>query len=272
MTQETTSDFTAAFDAEDNEPTPRVTAPEAPQEPEQPAAEPAPAAPEPKPEEDDPFASLPPKVREILAEVPTLSHRLKSSEGRVAALQRDLAAAREELSKAKAPATPEPAAPRVEEIDALRGELPDVAKALDRVMQMATPKPAQPEAAPARDEPKQPEADPLDAEISLLESDQGYKQPKWREKMNSADYQLFLSLLPRDDRDKALSSSKAAEVASTLAKFDAYMARRTPAPAPTPAAPTQDRIASAAQPQGRARRAPVAPDPSDAFLQAFNDE
>ncbi len=81
--------------ANDDGSEPKVATPDAPDAedvaetpPAKPAKEAKPAETPPVVVDEDPFAGLPPAVRDRLAQVDTLAHSLRTAEGRIAALQR----------------------------------------------------------------------------------------------------------------------------------------------------------------------------------------
>lgn len=242
-----------------------------------PAAEPAVAA-----VEVDPFASLPPAMKDLLARVPTMEHDMKTTMGRVSALQRENEALRRQLTQAPAasPApAPAPAEPtELDEVRAVREQgLPEVADAIQaavrNAMKAAAPAPKPAEAAPAASAPAPASAeDPrLQAEADALSS----LQPDWAPKMNSADFKLWLGTQGQDVQERVLTTDRAIVVLDALTKFDRH--RQAVGSAADQAArlagKRNARAAAAVTPVRGGASAPPsqATDENAAFLQAFNE-
>lgn len=245
----TDADLDAAFDGGFESEQPEHTAPAAD------AAAPAsPEAPEPtdKPSaEDDELANLPPKVREMLAEfqqvkqaaalVPTLEHKLRSAEGRVAALQKAL------------PAPTPPAPPKLEKVERVRAELPEVIEAIEEFVghHVKAAGPAQPAAAGSTETP------------ILAET-----FPQWEQTVAGDDFAKWLDTEGADYANKVKTTTSEAVMLEALTRYD--VAKKYAAQAATQAqrvAQTrQSRATAAAVPQGAGRRAPT---PASTLDEAF---
>jgi hypothetical protein len=256
--------FEQAFNAATAQPAPQ----EAPQKVESEApADAAPAtAPEAvdKPEKkeapaEDPFASLPQQVRELLARVPALEARLEQTT-RVANMVPALQSRLDKLNQ-HAPATEQvPSKSRFAKIDALRNDLPEIADALDEIV-AATHRPE-----PQGQQPEhQAEANPHEEALSSV-------RPTWADDLTSADFQLWLAQQPRDFQAHVQATNKAGDILAALGRFDAFRAQTQTTRQLTQTRST--RMAAAVTPQGdgRRQRAPVAAEDEEeaAFSAAFN--
>lgn len=244
-TTNTEADLDAAFDGgfEDEQPDANSPAADA-------AAPASPAAPEatttePNAEVDD-LAGLPPKVREMLAEfqqvkqaaamVPTLEHKLRSAEGRVAALQKAL------------PAPPPPAPPKLEKVERVRAELPEVIEALEEYVGHHA-KTQQPAAAPAADSTETP---------ILSET-----FPQWEQTVAGDDFAKWLDTEGADYATKVKTTTSEAVMLEALTRYDVaqkyakQQAEQATAAANRVAQTRQSRAAAAAVPAGAGRRAPT---------------
>lgn len=203
-----------------------------------PKADATPAAPAPAPssESNDPYADLPQDVREKLARIPALEHDVASNRARVAALNRKLEQARSSGAPASAPvSTPAPAPEPIPSVERVRGELPEVAQAIEDAIRARVGAAAAPAAAAPAPEPA-PSAPPLkdggdDDAVTDDERWLNENRPGWGTKFVSTDFQLWLSRQPDDYRARVMSTNKAADLVDAFSKFDAA----TPAPAPAPA-------------------------------------
>jgi hypothetical protein len=236
----------------------------------------------------DPFAQSK-MVQKILARQTEQEHALKTSQGRVAALQREL----DQLKKAGGPsraapaASPAPAAaaaepappPKRPEREKVRGELPEVAAAMDEQDQalqdlrkeLEDARAARAEAPPPAPAPARATETQEDVEArQLAELD-----PDWAPKMNSDAFKLWLSTQPEDYRTKVLSSSKAMEVATALKKFDGFMAQRQGDEDEDPAAHRRtSRVERAVAPRGNGSRPGGLKrtlSSAELFVQGFNE-
>lgn len=231
-------------------------------EPEAPATAPeAVAKPDEKPEPiEDPFASLPPQVRELLARVPALEARLEQTT-RVANMVPALQSRIDKMNQAAPPATEQvPSKSRFAKIEAIRADLPEIADALDEIVNDRHPAPEtrQPAAATA-------EANPQEEALTGV-------RPTWADELVSSDFQLWLAQQPADYRAQVAGTSKAKDILTALGKFDAYKAQTQTTRNLNQTRST--RMAAAVTPQGDGRRQPsrVAPEDEEeaAFAAAFN--
>lgn len=230
----------------------------------QPASQPAAETPAPSPEavetpeeaapdEVDELAGLPPKVRDMLTQleslkqaaslVPTLEHRLRSAEGRVAALQKQV------------PAPTPPAPPRLEAVERVRAELPEVVEAMEEYFQSRqAPKQEQ----PAEQEPEAP---------SIL----AQEVPDWEQKVISTEFQQWIKAQEPAYRAKVESTTSEAVMLAAITKFDAHrqITAERQAAAQKAAQTRQARVAAAVVPNGAGRRAPSEPDLEALFAQGF---
>lgn len=168
----------------------------------------------------DPFAGLPPAVRDLLAEIPTLRataetavRQAKESAGRVASLQSRL-----DKLNANPAADQAPAKPRFAKVEALREQgLPEIADALEEIAsateQARTPEP------PA--EPAGAAAPPVDDSLTPDEMALQIARPTWATDLTSTDFQLWLARQPRDYQQRIQNTDKAAEIMGALTQFDA---------------------------------------------------
>lgn len=195
--------------------------------------------------EDDPFASLPQAVRDLLARVPALEARLEQTT-RVANMVPALQSRLDKLNMPTAATDQAPAGRKFAKVEALRHELPEIADALDEIVNdrrapEVVDRPAQP--APAARAP---------AEVSPHEEALTSVRPNWANDLTSADFQLWLARQPRDYQAHVQSTSKSGPILEALGKFDSFRAQTTS---------TQQlnqnrtvRMAAAITPQGDGRR------------------
>jgi hypothetical protein len=235
-----------------------VTEPEQPSEStatEQPSA----ASTEPAKEEDE-FAGLPPKVRAMLAKmealeqaaslVPVLERRVRQAEGRLGDLN------------SRIPVPPPPAPKRLEKVEAVRQDLPEVIDALEEML--ADRMPPKAVEAPQRQEPAETPTPVLDQE-----------RPTWLQDLGSADFRLWLSQQDPAYRERVTSTDQEAVILAALGRFDTQLAaHRARQEAERAAAAKltqtrQTRTAAAAVPQGAARRPLAAMSEEDAMEAAF---
>lgn len=230
----------------------------------QPASQPAaePSAPSPEavepPEsaatdEVDELAGLPPKVRDMLTQleslkqaaslVPTLEHRLRSAEGRVAALQKQV------------PAPTPPAPPRLEAVERVRAELPEVVEAMEEFFQSRQP--------PNQEQPAEPEPE--------VPSILAQEVPDWEQKVISTEFQQWIKAQEPAYRAKVESTTSEAVMLAAITKFDAHrqITAERQAAAQKAAQTRQARVAAAVVPNGAGRRAPSEPDLEALFAQGF---
>lgn len=164
---------------------------------------PAPAEPkvdEPTPAAPDPYAGLPEPVRTALAAIPQFEQRVRSAEGRVAALQRELA------QRPQAPA-PEPEAPRKTALDAIRDELPEVVAAIEEARSQSI------DTDSLRQQIK------AEAMAELQEDLLNDAHPDWAQQVVSQDFQTWLATQPADYQQKVKNTDKARVLSGALSAF-----------------------------------------------------
>lgn len=231
------------------------------------APAPAAATPAPAPAEPvrDPYADLPPAVRDALAKIPTLEHEVVSNRGRIAGLNSALEEARARLSQVSAP--PPPAPPKNEKVEAVRGELPEVADAIESAVAEAlkAARPAAPPPPPAQ-APSTTASSDEDPEMALLNSE----HPGWDKKLTSTDFQLWLTSQPEPFRRQVMTATSSGVVITALGRFDRFQ-EQVSATAQVGAKRTS-RMAAAVTPSGGARPAGGSKEMTEdeAFLAGFN--
>lgn len=234
----------------------------------------------------DPFASLPPQVREVLALVPDVQRDLKRTAGMVSALQSENAKLRNQLAgmqtasqaPAAAPAIQEPA--ELDEVRHVREQgLPEVADAIQAAVRAAINKPAAgPAPAPAASSPA-PAASAAESSVDqhLAEEANALKglHPDWDKKMTSSDFRLWLSTQGSDYADKVMSTDRAIVVAEALTRFEKHhSAARQAAESAAALAGKRNARAAAAVELPRGGAAPANKQVNDeqaAFLAGFNE-
>lgn len=224
----------------------------------------APTEPAPAGEEVDELAGLPPKVRAMLEEfetlkkvaetVPELAHRVRSAEGRVAALQK------------QTPAAPPPAPPTLPAVERIRRELPEVVDAMEEFFQSKQLTTAQPPA---------PKDD--DAPTTLLDQ----AVPDWQIKVASPAFEAWLAKQPAEYQQTVRTTQDEPEMLRAVTRFDAYQEfaterQRTEAAAREAAQRVNqtrtNRAQAAVVPAGAGRRAPPQESLEAAFAAGFNTQ
>ena len=258
---------TANAEAADEPTTPQVGEPAPPQQAAAATAQ-AVATPDENAEpEPDPFASLPPAVRDLLATIPTMraeQEQLRRMANMVPALQ-------SRLDKMNPPASPEspsaPAKSRFAKVEALRNELPEIADALDEIANDRHPAPAAYQPEPRQGQPAQAPATPEEKTLTIA-------RPTWADDLTSSDFQLWLVRQPRDYQAQVQQTNEPGEILAALARYDANKSASTPKQQLNQTRTT--RMAAAVTPQGDGRRKTRAADPGDeeeaAFTAAFNKQ
>jgi hypothetical protein len=201
----------------------------------------------------DELAGLPPKAKAMLAEfealkanlslIPGLEKRLRGAEGRLGDLNSRVTAA------------PPPPPPRLEMVERVRSELPEVIEAMEEMLQSRAPK----------DEPK---AEPVQAAApSILDEE----VPDWQAKVISPEFQTWLQAQDAAYRQKVQSTNSEAVMLTAITRFDVQKtAAATQQAAAAKVAQTRNsRVAAAVVPQGAGRRAPTLPTEEDYFAQGF---
>lgn len=194
-------------------------------------------------QEADELAGLPPTVRAKLeeietlraaaAQVPNLEHKWRSEQGRVAALQ---AALRKQEA-----AAPPPEPPRLEKVERVRAELPEVIEAMEEYFQSR--------------QPQKVEAQP-DAEAPLLIL--GEEAPDWEQTVTGMPFQQWIATQDPAYREKVNKTNSEAVMLAAIIKFDAHQQITTErqAAAQKAAQIRQARVAAAVVPNGSGSRAP----------------
>ena len=219
-----------------------------------PTAAPAPAPATPV----DPYAGLPETVRALLAQVPTLKHSLDSANGRIAAMQKRL----EALPPAAPPAPPP--APLRPKLEAVRGELPEVADAIEEAfaLRQAVQEAEATAAAATKAAATTPVSDDARTDEETLLDE---LHPNWVAKLGGNDFQLWLTQQSPEYANKVRSTGKAAVITDALAKFDVHDAvvKAAAQRAATLAASRHKRVVDAALPTRGNARPPATPPDED---------
>lgn len=259
--------FAAAFafegdtqpDSAEGSPSPAPAPVAAPAAPTPPAPAPATVAPA-----DDPFKEFSPAVRDMFAKIPELENDNRALRGRVPNLQRENEEMRREIAALKArqdatPAAPAaPAAPKA--IDKVRGELPEVADAIEEAVRNALP-PAPPPPAPTPPAPSPAAADPEELAMNAAHAD-------WQATMNSTDFKLWTAMQP--DAQVIQTSEKAAPVIDALTRFKAHQTAAATRSTETRQRTSKRASAAVAPSSNGAPVTPAEQSEHDAFLEAFN--
>lgn len=224
-------------------------------------------------DQDDPFAGLHPKVREMLAKAASVDQalqRLNRVEGSIGGLQSHV----KQLAKPQAQPASDPAAAPVagrsgEKLARLRDDFPEVADAFEEMAQQFARQPVAPAGG-------MPDLDALAGNVreSVRRELQyeliGERHPDWQQSLRSADAQLWMQTLPDDELQEFRNSESAAVVVRYLDKFAEYKSRQQQA------ASVQQRRESVARsavtPQGGAKAGGARrhePSEDDAFDAGF---
>lgn len=221
-------------------------------------------------DQDDPFAGLHPKVREILAKATSMDQalqRLSRMEGSIGGLQSYV----KQLGKPQAQPASDPAAAPVaglsgEKMAKMREDFPELADAFeDFARQMARPTAGNvPDVVALTNEVR--ESVRREMQYELI----GERHPDWQQSLRSADAQLWMQTLPDDELQEFRNSESAAVVVRYLDKFAEYKGRQQQA------ASVQQRRESVARaavtPQGGAKAGGARrhePSEDDAFDAGF---
>ena len=221
-------------------------------------------------DQDDPFAGLHPKVREILAKATSMDQalqRLSRMEGSIGGLQSYV----KQLGKPQAQPASDPAAAPVaglsgEKLAKVREDFPELADAFDEfARQMARPTAGNvPDVVALTNEVR--ESVRREMQYELI----GERHPDWQQSLRSADAQLWMQTLPDDELQEFRNSESAAVVVRYLDKFAEYKGRQQQA------ASVQQRRESVARaavtPQGGAKAGGARrhePSEDDAFDAGF---
>jgi hypothetical protein len=221
-------------------------------------------------DQDDPFAGLHPKVREMLAKTTSVDQalqRLSRMEGSIGGLQSYV----KQLGKPQAQPASDPAAAPVaglsgEKLAKVREDFPELADAFeDFARQMARPAAGNvPDVVALTNEVR--ESVRREMQYELI----GERHPDWQQSLRSADAQLWMQTLPDDELQEFRNSESAAVVVRYLDKFAEYKSRQQQA------ASVQQRRESVARsavtPQGGAKAGGARrhePSEDDAFDAGF---
>ena len=203
---------------------------------------------------EDPFAGLNPQVRELLGSIPRLEQSLQAANrivGMVPAMQSRIDKLTAQL---QAPSPSATAPKRFEAIDRVRTDLPEIADALDEIVNALPKETPTPEPVPARQDPAS------DPQVEVLED----VRPGWGATLNSDDYQLWLRTQPPEYRETVQRTQKASVILKSLQHFDAFVAQTQ---STRQAVDTRTaRMASTVSPRGDGRRQNA---PADDDLQAI---
>lgn len=174
-------------------------------------------------EEADPFEGLPKAARELLASVPMMRTELETlrrQAGMVPALQSKIDRLEQGRTTAPPAGATQPNAPRFEKVEKLRGELPDIAEALDEIANALTP---MPKASTVANEAP-PSATPTTESDPAIEALDGVR-PSWSEDLFSTECQLWMSQLPAERQQEIRSTNKPGVILKFLNEFDGFKAR-----------------------------------------------
>lgn len=225
-------------------------------------------APAPSVNDEDPFKAFSPKVREMFAKIPELENDNRSLRGRVPVLQRENEDLKRRLSALESSNTPPPAAPAPDApraIDKVRGELPEVADAIEEAFRereqqrAAAPAPSAPTPAPAPATQADPEADAMNA-----------AHPDWMPTMNSADFKLWVAVQGDEFSQRINDSRAAAPVIDAITKFKAHQSAAAARVEDTQQRRNRRASQAVTPPSSRAPVEPGAQTEHDAFLAGFN--
>jgi len=217
-------------------------------------------------DDTDPFAKFGPKVRELFAKIPEIEQENRSLRGRVPNLQRENEDLKRRLaaleSRTPEPAAAPPSSAAKDAVDKVRGELPEVADAIEMAVREAFERtPAPPPQAPAA--PAVQAKTDEDGEAAIL----AQAHADWAPTMNSTEFKLWIATQPENVRSVVMSTDKAAPVVEALSKFKEFKTRA----APPPPARSDKRAAAAVTTRGNP--APIGdaePTAEDAFMAGFN--
>ena len=231
-------------------------------------------------DDTDPFKDLHPKVRDMLAEVPTLKRNFDALHNRLAPVQQKLSQVERENAdlrrqldeRATAPASK--AAPDDVDTDELRqrvaGELPEVTDLITAEIRRAM-KGMRPAEDPA---PATPVAETSRAtETSTEAQSLARVHPDWISLMNDTNYKLWVAGQPADFQQEVMSTNDPIIVADSLTKFKDHQkrAQERATEAQNADARRQNRTSRGLTPGGRSPPGGnVALSEHDAMLEGFN--
>jgi len=158
-----------------------------------------------------------------------LKHQVRSATGRIGAMQRELDSRRGSKPQAAAPAqaTPAPAAsPRLEKVEALREELPDVVSALEELVSARV---APPQSVAHDSQPNGQEVSTSTAggseEAALYDA-----FPDWEQTVMTNEFDQFLKSRGADYERRIKGTDRPSEMMAAIAQFErtkAHSATRT---------------------------------------------
>lgn len=225
-------------------------------------------------DQDDPFAGLHPKVREMLAKTTSVDQalqRLSRMEGSIGGLQSYVKQLAKPQEKPASDTAAAPVAGRSgEKLARLREDFPEVADAFEEMAQQFAKQPAAPAGG-------MPDLDALagsvresvrrELQYELIED----KHEGWQASLQTADAQLWMQTLPANELQEFLNSERPAVVVRYLDKFAEYKARQQQAES---VQQRRDSVArSAVTPQGGAKAGGARrhePNEDDAFEAGFS--
>ncbi len=225
-------------------------------------------------DQDDPFAGLHPKVREMLAKAATvdqLQQRVSRAEGSLGGLQSYVKQIAKPQDKPASDTATAPAAGLSgEKLARLREDFPEAADAIEELAQQLVRQPVQP-AGNALDldalAGNVRESVRRELQYELIED----KHEGWQESLKSPDAQLWMQTLPSEELQEFLNSERPAVVVRYLDRFAEYKARQQQASA---VQSRRDSVArSAVTPQGGAKAGGARrnePSEDDAFEAGFS--
>lgn len=214
-------------------------------------------------EPEDELAGLPPKVRAMLQEletlkqaaslVPVLERRVRQAEGRLGDLN------------SRIPVPPPPAPKRLEKVEAVREDLPEVIDAMEELLSERL--------AAKQEQPRQQKQEAADDDLPTPILDD--ERPTWRQDLHSSEFQLWLAKQPSQYAEKVKTTTQEAVVLAALGRYDAELAAHRARQEAERAAvqkltqTRQTRTAAAAIPQSSGRRPLSALSEEDAMEAAF---
>lgn len=251
-------------------------APEPAEAPEgEPAAAPAPEGQAPKEQgeaEEDPVVFdgfRRSEVRRLLgnaAEVESLKRQLDKAHGNIGELNRRFQQAAQPVPAATPAQVPE-LPPELKQFEADFPEAAQYVRALvstpKQERQEAPPAEVQQPAAAGEAQPAQAGPDPMALELAVM--DRMHKG--WREKVNSQDFNLWLTAQGEQAQSAFDAAQTADDMAGVIGQFDQWATARTAAA--DKAAKGQQRLKAAVTPTGNAPRPQAAPTEQEAFVAGF---
>lgn len=204
------------------------------EEPETPPPEPEKQEePEPVQEEEDPWAGVPPALRQQIEQItervnalPTLENRLKQAERRVGSIQNEFYAAQKAATEQKEAPTPEQlekASKSQKAWDEMKADFPEIAEAIEGKLAESKP----PDIETLRNELKteiQGKTTNEDLERRLL----GVAHRDWQTVVKSDDYQTWLKRQSLETQERAMYGKTAEEAIDVLDRYKASKIKKPP--------------------------------------------